>query len=591
MVGLIPQSFIDELVSRADIVEIIDARVPLKKAGRDLKACCPFHDEKTPSFTVSPSKQFYHCFGCGAHGTVLRFLMDYERLEFVEAVEELAQRLGMEVPRDGGTAPDIQQRARVHAAYAALEHANAWYKRQLREHEAAPRATEYLKKRGMSGRTAAAFELGFAPPGWDNLLKSLGGSEHERQALRDAGLLADKVGSAGYDRFRDRIVFPIHDRRARVVGFGARTIADDEPKYLNSPETQVFHKGRELYGLHQQPSGGERAERLVVVEGYMDVVMLAEHGVRDACATLGTAATPDQIERLFRVTSDVVFCFDGDAAGRRAAWRALENALPLMRDGRRARFAFLPEGEDPDSFVRSRGKADFEGLLADAPTLTGFLFDELRRDADIRSVEGRARLVETARPLIGRLPDGALKTLAAQRLSEIADMSLDRVEGHLGIRPASAAATTGVAGGVRRGAPAVVSPARRAVTLLLHHPGLAMESGDVSDLKVLDTPGADLLSELIEALSERPNLTTGGLVERFRDHPQGSALARLAATEPPELSPALLEEFKDCLTRIRQGPEEARFQALRQREREGQLSAAEREEFLALIHGRTQRPG
>ncbi len=592
MAGRIPQAFIDELVARADIVEIIDARVPLKKAGREYKACCPFHDEKTPSFTVSPGKQFYHCFGCGAHGTALGFLMEFDHLDFVEAVEELAARYGLEVPREGGApAPDDAARARSEAAYAMLQSACDLYRRWLKEHPQSQPAKEYLKGRGMSGRTAHAFALGFAPPGWDNLLGELGGSDEARRALEDAGLLAgSEDGRRRYDRFRNRIMFPIRDRRGRVVGFGARTLGDDTPKYLNSPDTPVFHKGRELYGLDRVARLRERLAAIVVVEGYMDVVMLAEHAIPYACATLGTAATPEQMERLFRAGADVVFCFDGDTAGRRAAWRALENALPFMRDGRSARFMFLPEGEDPDSFVRAQGAAAFEAQMARAPTLTEFLFEQLRERADTRSAEGQARLKEEARPLIERLPDGTLKTLATRRLADLIGLSLDRTEDALGLRRPGARATRASAGGTRA-APGVASPARRAVTLLLHHPELAKAAGDVKDIALLDTPGAALLAELVEFLKNRPHLTTAGLVEHFRDHPQGRALMRLAGGDPPPAGEALDTELRDCLERVRREPAEARFQELRQRVRDGSASAAEQREYAALAQARGAAPG
>jgi DNA primase len=590
MAGLIPQAFIDDLIARTDIVEVIDAHVPLRKAGRDYKACCPFHDEKSPSFTVSQSKQFYHCFGCGAHGTVLRFLMDFERMDFVEAVEELAARHSLTVPREGGgTGPGAAQRSRVDAALAALEQATAWYKRQLREHEDSAAAKDYLRHRGMSGRTAARFELGFAPAGWDLLSRRLREDGVSDEALRDAGLLSEseRSGTRTYDRFRDRVMFPIHDRRGRVVGFGARTMGDATPKYLNSPETLVFHKGQELYGLHHVLRQRGLPAQILVVEGYMDVVMLWEHDVHYACATLGTAATPEQMERLFRSSSDVVFCFDGDAAGRRAAWRALENALPQMRDGRRARFMFLPEGEDPDSYVRGQGRQAFEQLLGEAPTLTEFLFQELRRDNPLRSVEGRARLIDDARPLLLRLPDGALRSMAIQRLGELCHMSVERIEGLFGLQGSASSAR---AAGAELAAPArgreVVTPARRAVTLLLHHPDLARACDDVDDIGGLEVAGAALLHDLIEAARDARGITTGGLLERFRNNPAHAALERLATQEAPDYSAPLQEEFLDCLERLRRSPLEARYLALQQRAREDGLNASEADELAALLKAR-----
>ncbi|MFT5175437.1 MAG: DNA primase [Gammaproteobacteria bacterium] len=600
MAGLIPQSFIDDLINRADIVEIINAHVSLKKAGREYTACCPFHDEKSPSFTVSPQKQFYHCFGCGAHGTVLGFMMDYERLEFVDAIEELASRYGLEVPRDGGTNEprDNESRARNQAILEVLEQANVHFKRSLREHPQAQSAKEYLKGRGMSGRTAQAFEIGYAPPGWDNLLNALGHDEHAIRALSEAGLLSEgEDGKRRYDRFRDRIMFPIHDRRGRVVGFGARTLGDDTPKYLNSPETAVFHKGRELYGLFRVQQLRERPDTVIVVEGYMDVAMLHEFGIDYACAALGTAATPDQMERLFRFNPDVVFCFDGDKAGRRAAWRALENALPFMRDGCRARFMFLPDGDDPDSFVQQHGKEAFEALLARAPTLTEFLFQNLRENNDTHSPEGQARLKEQARPLIERLPDGTLKTLAAQRLAQLLGLSLDRTEGELGISHMASVASSSQASSFAREQTrtprSVVTPARRAITALVHFPALAAHADDVRDIALLGTAGAGLLAEMITTLKMRPNLSTAGLLEHFRDHAQGEALMRLATSEPPPQGDALRLEFLDCLNRVRHEPIERRYQYLRERVRDKTATDAEAHEYGVQFtnqHRRADKP-
>ena len=602
MAGRIPQSFIDDLIGRADIVDVIQARVPLKKAGREYKACCPFHDEKTPSFTVSPQKQFYHCFGCGAHGTVLGFLMDYEQLEFVDAVEELAARYGLQVPREGGgPEPDEGARERTERALKMLEAACGLYRRWLKEHPQSQAAKDYLKGRGMSGRTAAAFELGFAPPGWDNLLSELGGSATERESLAVAGLLSDgDDGRRQYDRFRNRIMFPIRDRRGRVVAFGARTLGDDTPKYLNSPETPVFHKGRELYALDRMARRRHRPDSVVVVEGYMDVVMLAESGVDYAVAALGTAATPEQIERLLRAHPDVVFCFDGDAAGGRAAWRALENALPFMKDGRSARFAFLPQGEDPDSFVGRHGREAFESLLESAPTLTGYLFDTLRARNDTRTPEGQARLTEEARPLIERLPEGTLRTLAAQRLSQLIGLSLDRTEGELGLRQAPAPREAPPEAGAGTTGRSVTTPARRAVSLLLHRPALAATAGDVTDLPLLGTPGAALVAELVEFLKPRPHMSTAGLVEHFREHPHGESLSRLAASKALTHldgsdaaidGEALESEFQDCLQQVRRDRQEIRYQELRQRMNEGAATEAEQREYAALAQSRKGRGG
>jgi DNA primase len=436
--GRIPRQFIDDLLSRVDIVDVVDEYVPLKKGGKDHKACCPFHNEKTPSFTVSADKQFYHCFGCGAHGSAVGFLMEYAHMEFVEAVEDLASRVGLEVPREAGAEARDES---VQPVYDILEKANAYYQQQLRQHAGADQAVEYLRGRGLSGEIAAAFGLGFAPPGWDNLLNAIGRSATDRSLMSRAGLLVDKGGGGFYDRFRGRITFPIGDRRGRTIGFGARVLGDETPKYLNSPESAVYHKGRELYGLYQARKAAGRPERLLVVEGYMDVVALAQHGIRNAVATLGTAATEAHLEQLFRVSQDIVFCFDGDEAGRRAAWRALETALPAMHDGRQAFFMFLPEGQDPDSLVRSAGAEAFAAATAEADSLGTFLFDHLAAQVDLATIDGRSRLTALAQPLLARLPAGSFRELSERRLAELTGLAREN-SATLGSGRGSATAVT-----------------------------------------------------------------------------------------------------------------------------------------------------
>src|SRR3989344_2911744 len=418
MAGRIPKQFIDELLTRSDIVDVIDARVPLRKAGKDYKACCPFHEEKTPSFTVSADKQFYHCFGCGAHGSAIGFLMDYEHMSFVEAVEELAARAGLTVPREAGAAFEKDKDTGADLLELMREAAR-FYRQQLREHPQAGRAVEYLKGRGITGEIARDFDLGFAPDGWDNLLRALGKDENTREALARAGLVVKKDSGGYYDRFRDRVMLPIEDHRGRIVAFGGRVIDKGEPKYLNSPETPLFHKGRELYGLFHGRDAIKRENRVMVVEGYMDVVALAQFGIDFAVATLGTATTRDHLERLFRHAPEIIFCFDGDRAGREAAWRALETTLPVLRDGRQASFLFLPDGEDPDTLVRKEGAAAFHARLSVAKPLPDFLFETLVKQVDLTRLDGRARLVELARPHLSKVAPGALQQLMQDRLSEL----------------------------------------------------------------------------------------------------------------------------------------------------------------------------
>ncbi len=592
MAGRIPQSFIDDLVSRADIVEVIDSHVPLKKAGREHKACCPFHDEKTPSFTVSAEKQFYHCFGCGAHGTVIGFLMNYRHLEFVEAVETLAQRLGLEVPREGGEAePTGPPTAPL---YEALDNASRFFQRQLRAHPEKMRAVDYLKSRGLSGEIAAEFKLGFAPPGWENLVEALGGTTDQLKLLIRAGLVIQR-GERCYDRFRDRVMFPILDRRGRTIGFGGRVLSEDTPKYLNSPEGPVFHKGRELYGAFQALRTAGNLERIHVVEGYMDVVALAQNGIRNAVATLGTAATPDHVERLFRLAPDVVYCFDGDEAGRRAAWRALETTLPRLRDGRQAFFMFLPDGEDPDSLVRSRGRAAFEALSESAVSLGTFLFDRLSSQVDLNTIDGRSRLIEMARPLLGKIPDGAFRKLAQKKLADLTGMDVDD-SATLINRPQATRASRQSAATVRA-ALSSQTPVRRAIKMLIQHPELASDLPDVSALKGLDFPGAPLLLELIDLLRENPDFSTAKVLERYRNNEAGVHLGRLAAEELSPLGDGIRIEFDDAIRAVVHRAEETRLEARRDELqaliKAGHASEEEKQSYREIIArlGRTPEGG
>ena len=431
MSGSIPQPFIDDLLERVDIVEVIDSRVKLKKTGKNYSACCPFHDEKTPSFSVSPDKQFYYCFGCGASGNSIGFIMDYERLSFPESVESLAKTAGLTVPREQHRDPkkraqeDAREKARK-TLYSLMESANDFYQQQLREHNDKATAIDYLKRRGLSGHIAKEFGIGYAPSGWDNLSKHLGTSNTLQDLLVEGGMLIhNEDKQRRYDRFRERIMFPIRDTRGRVIGFGGRVLGDEKPKYLNSPETPIFHKGKELYGLYEARQAYRQLPRLLVVEGYMDVVALAQFGIRYGVATLGTACGIDHLQRAFRFTNEVVFCFDGDNAGRKAARRAMENALPTMEDGRQIKFLYLPEGEDPDTLVRQLGEEKFTRLIEAASPLEQFLFEELSQDIDTQTMEGRARLCKLAAPLIDQLPRGVYRELMFQQLASRTQLSID----------------------------------------------------------------------------------------------------------------------------------------------------------------------
>jgi DNA primase len=566
MGGSIPQQFIDDLLARTDIVDVINRRVPLKKAGREFQACCPFHAEKTPSFTVSPTKQFYHCFGCGAHGSALGFLMEFDRLSFPEAVEELAQSLGLEVPREAA----FQQGPDNQPVYNMLEQAVAWYEEQLRRHASAARAVDYLRNRGLSGEVAARFRLGYAPPGWDNLLSALGGSETSQQALHDAGLVNDQDNKR-YDRLRDRIIFPIRDSRGRVIGFGGRLLGDGKPKYLNSPETRVFHKGRELYGLFEARQAEAHPTRLLVVEGYMDVVALAQFGIENAVATLGTATTAEHLEKLYRATPEVVFCFDGDRAGRDAAWKALQTALPLMRDGRQARFLFLPDGEDPDSLVRAIGPEAFGELLDSAQPLSDFLFAKLSTQIDMSSLDGRARFGELARPLIQQLPTGMFRELMTQALNERIGYKAPVAPQN---RPTPARPRTQRAGGT-------IPPVRRAVALLVQNPELGrldLPGGWES----LDSPGIALLQELLAAVQQNPHINSGTLVERWEDADRRNLLAKLAVLDLGILDDAA-EQFVGTLRGLAQEYRRARCDELLAKSRQQALSDNEKQQLRELL--------
>jgi DNA primase len=431
MAGSIPQNFIDDLLERIDIVDVVDSRVKLKKTGKNYSACCPFHDEKTPSFSVSPDKQFFYCFGCGASGNAVGFVMDYERLSFPEAIESLAKVAGVEVPRE--QTKDPQKRAQDEAKekarkllYSLMEQANDYYQQQLREHPQKNTPVNYLKNRGLSGQIAKDFGIGYAPPGWDNLIKALGTSNEKQDLLLDGGMLIrNEEKDRVYDRFRERIMFPILDSRGRVIGFGGRVLNDEKPKYLNSPETTIFHKGKELYGLYEARQAYRQLPRVLVVEGYMDVVALAQYGIRYGVATLGTACSEEHLRIAFKHTNEIVFCFDGDKAGRKAARRAMENSLPAMEDGRQIKFLYLPDGEDPDTLIRQIGEDKFTRLIEGASPLENFLFEELGQTFDTQTMEGRARLCKLAAPMLDQLPRGVYRELMFNQLANRTQLSMD----------------------------------------------------------------------------------------------------------------------------------------------------------------------
>ena len=581
MVGRIPQSFIDEVLNRTDIVEVIDTRVPLKKAGREFKACCPFHDEKTPSFTVSQVKQFYHCFGCGANGTAISFLMDYEHMEFVEAIEELARRAGLEVPKE--TTGKQTQAPSTLPHYALLERVADYYQEQLRSHPQASQAIDYLKQRGLTGDVAARFNIGYAPPGWENLAAALNADNTVRKQLLELGLTVERdKGDGAYDRFRDRIQFPIRDRRGRTIGFGGRVLDDSTPKYLNSSESPVFHKGQELYGLFEARRAVRKLERILVVEGYMDVVALAQFDINYAVATLGTATTHEHLERLFRTVPEVVFCFDGDRAGREAAWRALENTLPVLRDGREARFLFLPDGEDPDSLVRKIGKQALEQQIASATHLSEFFFERLSSRLDINSIDGRARLVTDAKPLLGKLPDSTFQQLMVEQLAALAQTTAEQIAGRLEI-PLPETATTAAPQTRPVRQSAGKSPVRQALELLLYQPSLAAEIQQPDFLQQCDVAGVPLLVEVLDLLQQHPGLSTGAVLEHWREREESRFLSKLAHWNPPLDDLELVADLRGHLNEIQRQYIENRIDFLGAEQSQRQLSSAEKQEYGQLL--------
>ncbi len=575
MSGRIPDDFIETLLERIDIAEVIGARVDLKHAGRgEYKALCPFHDEKSPSFTVSSDKQFYHCFGCGAHGTAIGFLMENDGLEFPAAIEELAHLAGLEVPREAGGSPTRKN----DQLYAALAEAQTWFRRQLVADQG---ARDYLKQRGFDKATVDEFGVGWAPQSWQGLSDHLVKNGFKPAELEAAGLVTRKGEGAQArltDKFRGRIMFPIHDRRGRIIAFGGRVIDDGQPKYMNSPETPVFHKGRELYRLHQVRRGG-LPKRILVVEGYMDAAALHQFGFTDVVATLGTAVTPDHLDALFKATPLVVFCFDGDRAGRQAAWRGLEAALPLMKDNRELRFLFLPEGEDPDDVVRNQGPEALEAQIDQARPLSTFFFDQLGEAVDLRSLDGRARLVALAEPHLKRLPAGPFADLMRSELQSRA--------GHSGAQPAPAPPSRrrSISSDDER----PLTPVQYGVALLIQRPELAARETVYLLEFARDIKGLGFLAELIDFCRDRPNLSTAKLLELWRDRPEQPWLARLAGREVVQEAEQMPAALAQTMARIRHTQVKARVRELQQAQmNEGGLDGTRAAELRKLLSWRLE---
>ena len=574
----LPQAFIDQVLDRTDIVDVVDRRVKLKKAGKNYSACCPFHQEKTPSFSVNPEKQFYYCFGCGAGGNALGFVMDYERIEFREAIELLAHAAGIEMPAEEIDAPQVDHQKPL---YEAMERATKLYEGFLRQHKDRGRVVDYLKRRGLSGEVARDFRLGFAPEGWDNFMQTLSGEESIGHAVT-AGLLIENDKGHKYDRFRDRVIFPIVNQRGKVIAMGGRVLGDGKPKYLNSPETPLFSKSHELYGLHHIRKFAKNLSRIVVVEGYMDVIALAQFGIHYAVATLGTSVGKPHLELLFRRVEQVVFCFDGDEAGRKAAFRGMEAALPMMEDGRQVKFLFLPEGEDPDTVVRSKGAKHLEHMFDTAAPLEQFVFEQMSADIDLTTMDGKARLSKLVAPFINQIPDGVYKTLLFKSLAERTDMDVESLRRLREVQEVSSSSMTdphsyneiepqpddyhqfesdsagnyddidphtGTANTPRMETGFDDSVLMRALGLIALHPPAALLVADEMLPESSDRTG-NLLREVVALVKETPDMSTAALLGYWTNTDEGEALSAAAAKEVIDTENEINEHLVAILNKL-----------------------------------------
>lgn len=584
MSGLVPRSFINDILAKADIVDVVNSRVKLKKAGsNNYQACCPFHHEKTPSFTVSKNKQFYHCFGCGAHGNAIGFLMEYDKLEFLEAVEELANFLGLDVPREQSSAkidkpqPGFKTKRDL---YELMQEIARLYQQQLLN--SIP-AQAYLQKRGLSQEIIERFAIGFVPDSFDSVLKQFGRSRDEQQKLLDLGMLSRNENGRVYDRFRHRIMFPIRDRRGRTIAFGGRVLGDEKPKYLNSPESLTYRKSNELYGLFEALQENDTPDKLLVVEGYMDVIALAQFGIGYAVASLGTATTSEQIQQMFRVTEQVICCYDGDRAGRDAAWRALENALPYLEDGRQLKFVFLPDGEDPDTFIRQQGKEGFENYLQTALSLTDFLFSHLLNQVDLSSKEGKSKLAALTVPLIKRIPGEMLRlylrNILAQKLGIIDQRQLDN------LIPQETPKQPSV---VEKNVKFKRTPMRLLIALLLQNPQLAQLDYDLASLSGLQESGFELFQELTKLCRENIGITLGQILEYWRDSPQSKPLEILALWDHLIEEDKVEQTFCDTLAYLYIQFIEQRIEQLIAKDRQDGLDITEKQELVQLLNDKQQ---
>jgi DNA primase len=578
MAGLIPKSFIHDLLERADIVEVVDSRVPLKKAGKNHQACCPFHNEKSPSFTVSQDKQFYHCFGCGAHGNAIDFLMEFDGLQFPDAVEELAGLFGVQVPREEPENPQAAQKKQQQTQddVAIMNQAAQFYQHQLKHHARSEQVIGYLKKRGLSGETVKRFQIGYAPDDWDSLLKTFGQGAKQRQQLLELKLINRNDKGRHYDFFRDRVMFPIHDRRGRVVGFGGRIIEGDGPKYLNSPETRLFHKGSELYGYWHMQQAVRRPDQVVVVEGYMDVVALSQAGIDYAVASLGTATTTEQLQRLFRTSPRVVCCYDGDRAGRDAAWRALENALPLLKDGLDMAFLFLPEGEDPDSVVRDKGKEAFEQALTQAKPFTEYFFEHLQEGIDVSTDAGRSQLLSTAKPLIEKIASGYYQSALLEKLTRQFGFLPEQVEKSYFSR------SSGNGNKYQPQEKSRLGVVERATAILIQKPSLALDyyvSSEINNLKLKDIK---IFTAVYRQCSKR-ELNTAQVLEGWRESSRFELIKELSTRELHLEDEHFSKEFEGILLYLTDMCIEQKANSILEEINKGNASKELLEEYQSLL--------
>ncbi len=567
------RDFIDSLLAKVDIVELIDHRVTLKKSGNNYAACCPFHTEKTPSFTVSPQKQFYHCFGCSAHGNAIGFLMAYDRLEFADAIEELANITGVPIPQETITAsykPQVPY-------YQLLEQVTNYYHSQLKR---SPKASYYLNKRGLSSEIISRFRIGYAPGGWTHLLQQFGKSSSVETQLIETGMVIRSKEGKLFDRFHDRIMIPIRNSKGQIIGFGGRSLGVETPKYLNSPETVLFHKGRELYGLYELKQSHQKIESILVVEGYMDVIALQQYGIAQVVATLGTATTAQHLQHLFRLAPEIIFCFDGDSAGQQAAWRALETCLPNLRDGLQIRFMFLPNNEDPDSLIRKQGLNGFKQYMAQATALADFFFARLSAQTNLNNLDGKAKLAKFGRDYLNKIRNGVFQELMLEKLASLVGTSSATLNTiRLNEIPLRTVATP------NSSQPKIVSPIQLAIALILQSPGIVQETLIPEKLSNIKLPGVPTLQKLLELLKANPQLSCGHLLEYFRGHKVATQLAKLAVVEL--LIPPSAEQLGSALHKIIQLQQEAQIQQLLNKgNHEGNLSIQEKEILRNLLKER-----